>query len=612
MVRAVAALAVAAAVLMVVFSGRDSGEAQACFGIEPFEFDTYEALDNAGLYLTAIELAAAGEAVTFLTTPSGEAHNLEYPGLLTGSRWERVDQEPDTSLRIPPTLLKSVVWVESEFAHAHGNVPWGGVGPVQRSFDCGFGLGQITTGMENWTGNPSAKQALVGTHFLFNVAEAARMLARKWNDVSVPIAGDGDPANLEDWYYAVWAYNGLFLTNHPLYDSDHESQWLAWWDSSQYPFRDPLRGQVWHCDDTNSPSWRASGYGATPWFVYGDYTYPERVYGCMRYPPPYPARLYDKPEYAPTPWPEPEPEPEPTPTETPEAEEGDGDAGDTATGDGDDTATGDETAEEGTPEPTPTPEATPAGDPWPAPGPDGIARLWPPVQVNMPDFTIPAVAAAFSPQVYFPCSDSFWYDGCPALHFPTSFPDLGIEPHQDPTPPVDTSLLARLIGAPNLSITGPDDASIAVDEEGLPGVVEVKIENRGTWIAPYRIETSAPWILVERAGREGRIHGGVAIGDETTVWICRAMYCGVDVTSEGHTAFLAITLDLDELPEGEAVSGYVLIEPLLGLGEAKRITVHAGSGVAETTSQEELEEEDEDQKLEYRIVVPNVTKDEDE
>ncbi len=605
MVRALAALAVAAAVLIVVFSGRDDGaEAQACFGIEPFEFDTYEAYDNAGLYLAAIELAAAGEAVTFLTTPSGEPHNLEYPGLLTGSRDERLEQEPDTSLRIPPTLLKSVVWVESEFAHANSNVPWGGVGPVQRSFDCGFGLGQITSGMENHSGSPNAKQTLVGTHFVFNVAEAARMLAQKWNDVSVPIAGDGDPANLEDWYYAVWAYNGLFLTNHPLYDFDHQSQWLAWWDSSQYPFRDPLRGEVWHCDDTTSPTWISSGYGATPWFDYGDYTYPERVYGCMRYPPEYPSRLYDDPEYAPTPW------PEPAPTETPAAEEGD-DVGESGDGEGDETATGEEAAEEETPEPTPTPEATPAGDPWPAPGPDGIPRLWPSVQVNMPDFTIPAVAAAFSPQVYFPCSDSFWYDGCPALHFPTSFPDLGIEPHQDPTPPVDTSLRARLIGAPDLRVTAPGDVSIAVDEEGIPGSVEVKIENRGTWIGPYRIETSAPWILVRRSGGDARLHGGVAIGAETTVWICRAMYCGEDVTSEGHVAYLEITLDLEELPEGEAVSGYLLIEPLVGMGALKRIVVHAGSGVEGTTSQAEEHEEDDGLRLKHRIVIPNVGKDEE-
>ena len=36
------------------------------------------------------------------------------------------------------------------------------------------------------------------------------------------------------------------------------------------------------------PVGSASGYGATPWFVYGDYTYPERVYGCMRYLAPVP------------------------------------------------------------------------------------------------------------------------------------------------------------------------------------------------------------------------------------------------------------------------------------------------------------------------------------
>ena len=304
----------------------------------------------------------------------------------------------------------------------------------------------------------------------------------------------------------------------------------------------------------------------------------------------------------PTPW------PEPVPTETPVAQEG-GDEVASEAGEGDETTTDEETAEEATPEPTPTPEAAPAGDPWPAPGPDGIPRLWPPVQVNMPDFTIPAVAAAFSPQVYFPCSDSFWYDGCPALHFPTSFPDLGIEPHQDPTPPVDTSLRARLIGAPDLRVTAPGDVSIAIDEEGIPGSVEVRIENRGTWIGPYRIETSAPWILVQRSGGDDRIHGGVAIGAETTVWICRAMYCGKDVTSEGHVAHLEITLDLEELPEGEAVTGYVLIEPLVGMGETKRIVVHAGSGVEETTSAEENEEDG--LKLKHRIVIPNVGKDEE-
>ncbi len=610
MVRALAALAVVAAVTLIVFSGRDEGaEAQACFGIEPFEFDTLEAYDNAGLYLAAIELAAEGEAVPDFTPPSGEPHGLDYPGLLKGSQSERVDQEPDKSLRIPPTLLKSVVWVESEFAHAHGDVPWGGVGQVSRSFDCGFGLGQITSGMENYAGSPSVKQALVGTHFLFNVAEAARMLAQKWNDEFVPIAGDGDPASLEDWYYTVWAYNGLFYTNHPQYDTAHESSWLNWLGYLQHPMRDPMRGDVWHCNDPSAPTWISTD-GINPWFGRGDYTYPELVYGCMRHPPEYPGRLYDDPEYAPTP--RPEATPAPAPIEVPE-EPAEGTSED-------DSSTADEEAEAtATPTPTPTPtpadtpEATATPDPyaWPARGADGVARLWPAVEVNMPDPTIPAVAAALSPQVYFPCSDSFWYDGCAAMHFPTSIPEFGIEPHQDPTPPVDPSLRDSLLGEPKTLIKAPADVSIAVDEDGVAGSTEVTVQNVGTWIAPFRVQTSDPWIVVHREGN-GRLHGGVAVGVETTIVICTANYCSELITKRGHDTALIITVDPELLPEGEDVQGSVLIEPLLGEGAITRIVVHAGPSVETTEESEEPHEEDLEQTLEHRIVVPNVATDEDD
>ncbi len=622
MVRAVAALAVAAAVLLVVFSGRDGGaEAQACFGLEPFDFDTLEAFDNAGLYLAAIELAAAGEAVTSATTPSGEAHGLEYPGLLTGSPEDRVDQEPDTAVRIPPTLLKSIVWVESEFAHAHGDVPWGGVGRVQRSFDCGFGLGQITTGMENHTGNPTAKQALVGTHFLFNIAEAAAMVADKWNAAFLPLAGTGDPAVLEDWYYAVWAYNGLAYVNHPQYHAGYEAVWLDWTGHSQNPFLDPLRGDVWHCNDKSAPTWFDSGDGVTPLYGYGDYTYPERVYGCMRHPPEYPERLYDDPEYAPTPWPTATPEPEASETPTPETE-----AAPEDTPEGEATPTPDTAEDEATATPEPqedtsedeaTPAPTPTPHPWPERGADGVARLWPPVQVNMPDLTIPEVASALSPQVYIMCAAAFWFDACQEMHFPTSFRDRGIAPHRDPTPPVDTSLLAALLGAPEARITGPDEVSIAIDEDGTRGSVEVLVQNIGTWIAPYRIQTSAPWILVERINRSGRLHGGVAVGAETTVVICTARFCGEDVTKRGHVVALRITLDPEELPEGEDVRGVVVIEPLFGEGKAKTVVVHAGPSVETTVeSESESDEDDEDgdedgpdQPLKHRIVVPNLAKD---
>ncbi len=588
MVRALAGLAVLAAVLVLVFSGREEeAEAQPCFGIRPFEFDTHEVYDNAGLYLAAIELAAAGEAVTTSTTTSGEPHGLEYPGLLTGRQDDRAGQTPDTSLRIPPTLLKSIVWVESGFHHASYAVPYGGVGQVVRSGDCGYGLGQITSGMTNELGNPSARQALVGTHFLFNVAEAARMLAEKWNHAYLPVAGGGDPSVVEDWYYAVWAYNGFAYVNHPQYTREHRPIWLDWVGHENNPYLDPMRGDVWHCNDRGAPTWIDSGNGVTPWFGYMDYTYPERVYGCMRHPPEYPARLYDDPEYAPTPWPEPTPEPT---TE----------AGDPETG-------GEEEREEAGA--TATTEATPTGAPWPEPGPDGIARLWPPLQVNMPDMTVPSVAAALSPYAFIECWNALWASGsgCRAMHFATAFPDLGIEPHEDPTPPVDPALRGVLIGEPNTLITGPSSISIAVDEEGQPESVEVQIQNVGTWIAPFRIQTSAPWILARREGN-GRLNAGVTIGAETTVVLCTVDACGELITKRGHDTALTITLDLEELPEGEDVQGTITIEPLWGEGAVKVIDVHAGPSV-EATTELEAHEDEVEQALKHRIVVPGVTKD---
>ena len=181
MVRAVAALAVTAVVALVVFSGRDDGvEAQQCMGLEPFEFDTLEAYDNAGLYLAAIELAAEGEAVTSPTTPAGEPHGLEYPGLLSGSQAERIDREPDTSLRIPPTLLKAIVWVESEFcARARQrSLGRGGAGAAFRTTAV-LGWGQITDGDGELRGQSGRQASAGGDAFVFNLAEAARMLAEK-------------------------------------------------------------------------------------------------------------------------------------------------------------------------------------------------------------------------------------------------------------------------------------------------------------------------------------------------------------------------------------------------------------------------------------------------
>ena len=243
-----------------------------------FVFDTFEPENYQAVYNAAIELATAGKAITFSYTPApGEPVDLRFQGLETGPRANRTSAS--TANTIPPTVYKSIAWIESNWADGSGAVPYGGVGPTLVSGDCGYGIAQVTTGMGHLAapparapGVPSARQAIIGTDFLFNIAAGVQILADKWNSAPAfrPIAGNGDPSALEDWYYAIWAYNGFAFSNHPL-----------------NPDLDPLRGAgtsfIYHCYDPSAPSYQDTGSG--PKYQYGDYTYAERVYGCMRFPP---------------------------------------------------------------------------------------------------------------------------------------------------------------------------------------------------------------------------------------------------------------------------------------------------------------------------------------
>ena len=45
-------------------------------------------------------------------------------------------------------------------------------------------------------------QTLIATHYAYNIARGAAILANKWNEGAVlrPIVATGDPHVLEDWY----------------------------------------------------------------------------------------------------------------------------------------------------------------------------------------------------------------------------------------------------------------------------------------------------------------------------------------------------------------------------------------------------------------------------
>ncbi|MCW6005589.1 SGNH/GDSL hydrolase family protein [Micromonospora sp. CPCC 205371] len=86
--------------------------------------------------------------------------------------------------------------------------------------DCGYGAGQVTTGMRaadtnqwlvgvQWDYN---KQKAVALDYATNIAAALRILQDKWNTTRSAglIANNGDPRYIENWWFALWAYNTGF------------------------------------------------------------------------------------------------------------------------------------------------------------------------------------------------------------------------------------------------------------------------------------------------------------------------------------------------------------------------------------------------------------------
>lgn len=152
--------------------------------------------------------------------------------------------------RFPCELLKAIAYHESGWKQfCVPTTPADQVGGPSRtiiSFDCGYGIGQVTSGMHVGEA-PSFDRARVANDATYNLATGTRILADKWR--ATRCVGDNQPAIIEHWYSATWAYNGLASVNSP-----------------NDPSYSTTRG-VWN------PS------------IGGDAPYQEKVFGRMQYPP---------------------------------------------------------------------------------------------------------------------------------------------------------------------------------------------------------------------------------------------------------------------------------------------------------------------------------------
>ncbi|MBW2454958.1 MAG: hypothetical protein JRI68_10620 [Deltaproteobacteria bacterium] len=165
-----------------------------------------------------------------------------------GQGCDKPEAYHEVGATFPCELLKGIASQESGWHQfCVPTTPSDQVGGAERtiiSFDCGYGVGQVTSGMHVGE-TPAFDRERVAGDAIYSLATGARILASKWR--ATQCVGDNQPSVIEHWYTATWAYNGLATSNNP-----------------NNPSYDPNRG-VWDPD------------------VGGSRPYQEKVWGWMEH-----------------------------------------------------------------------------------------------------------------------------------------------------------------------------------------------------------------------------------------------------------------------------------------------------------------------------------------
>ncbi|MFF0161584.1 hypothetical protein ACFYRY_29185 [Streptomyces sp. NPDC005263] len=189
--------------------------------------------------------------------------------------------------RVPAQVLLGVLSQESNLlqstsrasAGESGNFIQGGyygnAGSVHTvdwsAADCGYGIGQVTSGMARTdTTYTAEQQRAITVDYAANIAASVRILQDKWNQLYERgiLANGGDPRYLENWWFALWAYNSGF--NEPN-ASDATAPWgVGWFNNPANGLYPPDRTMFLSsgADDARNPNL---------------WTYPERVLGWAAY-----------------------------------------------------------------------------------------------------------------------------------------------------------------------------------------------------------------------------------------------------------------------------------------------------------------------------------------
>ena len=156
---------------------------------------TFSAALLAAACLAAFAVLAAGAAAPASAGPYVNPSPAEIRAKLNAAAVARL---------IPPKILYGIAFQESTWRQFDAN------GDPLIGFDGkGIGIMQVTTiplGVD---------VERLKTDIDYNIAVGADILVTKWGYAPsvFPVIGDGDPRCYENWFFAVWAYNGWISGN---------------------------------------------------------------------------------------------------------------------------------------------------------------------------------------------------------------------------------------------------------------------------------------------------------------------------------------------------------------------------------------------------------------
>ncbi|MFJ8199296.1 SGNH/GDSL hydrolase family protein [Streptomyces sp. NPDC096152] len=148
--------------------------------------------------------------------------------------------------------------------------------------DCGYGVTQVTDGMrmpgkekDGEKPKTTVQQEAVALDYAANIAAGVNILIGKWNDTRKDglTVNDGSPKYIENWFYALWAYNaGYYPKSKPV-----SGRWgVGWtnnpanplWKENRTPFLENSEGKDDYSHAAHPQDWpyeeKVIGWAARP------------------------------------------------------------------------------------------------------------------------------------------------------------------------------------------------------------------------------------------------------------------------------------------------------------------------------------------------------------